>query len=514
MKNTSRIPAFQDKIIEDNTMKTHSPFFCRLILTALLLAPLTGLHAAEPKTGGSKRLDLGDGVTLEALYLPPGEFMMGSTPEEKQWATGIEGGVEVKTDKVDAIYDKGQKITFSAQVLLEGKPVVGKKVNYLLQGEGNLKKTGSFISAEAPFKLEESLEFPGWIQVKFTVVGDDGNPLKQKDKNDKEVTLEAAIGAMVAPLEIKSTGDEPKDFDVFWKSCRKELDMIPVKAEVVKVDVPALQQAKYECYDVKVDCAGGMPGSGYLWKPVGANPKSLPAIVNYHSAGVRSARDTFSHDKSCAITFDVNAHGIANGQPSKFYSDLSQNELKDYWSRGKNDRDKFYFKGIYMRVMRALDYVKSLPEWDGKNLIVMGVSQGGAQAIVAAALDPQVTLCLASVPALSELSGMLAKPQRRSGWPHLFSEKDGKADDEAVAKTVSYYDNIHFAKRIKADIYISTGFVDNTCAPTGVFAVFNNIPATTKKFITSTPCDGHDGAPNTLGGRRLAAFFKELKNAD
>jgi cephalosporin-C deacetylase-like acetyl esterase len=193
---------------------------------------------------------------------------------------------------------------------------------------------------------------------------------------------------------------------------------------------------------------------------------------------------------------------------------MSQNELKDYWSRGKNDRDKFYFKGMYMRVMRALDYVKSLPEWDGKNLIVMGVSQGGAQAIAAAALDPQVTLCLASVPALSELSGMLAKPQRRSGWPQLFSEKDGKPDDEAVAKTVSYYDNIHFAKRIKADIYISTGFVDNTCAPTGVFAVFNNIPATTKKFITSTPCDGHDGAPNTLGGRRLAEFFNELKNAD
>ena len=99
MKNTSRIPAFQDKIIEDNTMKTHSPFFCRLILTALLLAPLTGLHAAEPKTGDSKRLDLGDGVTLEALYLPPGEFMMGSSPEEKKWATGIEGGAQPGTNR-------------------------------------------------------------------------------------------------------------------------------------------------------------------------------------------------------------------------------------------------------------------------------------------------------------------------------------------------------------------------------------------------------------------------------
>lgn len=430
------------------------------------------------------------------------------------WLMAQEYKVEVKTDKVDAIYDKGQKITFSAQVLLDGKPVVGKKVNYLLQGDGNLKKHDSFISAEAPFTLEESLEFPGWIQVKFTVVGDDGNPLKQKDKNGKEVELAGAIGAMAAPLEIKPAGDEPQDFDVFWKACRKELDMIPVKAELVKVDLPLVQQDKYEWYDVKVDCAGGMPVSGYLWKPVGAKPRSLPAIVSFHSAGVRSARDTFSHDKSCAISFDVNAHGIVNGQTGKFYSDLSRNELNEYWSRGKNDRDKFYFKGMYMRVMRALDYVKSIPEWDGKNLIVMGVSQGGAQAIAAAALDPQVTLCLAGVPALSELSGTLAKPQRQSGWPRLFSANDGKPVDDTVAKTVAYYDNIYFAKRIKADIYISTGFVDNTCAPTGVFAVFNNIPATTKKYITAAPGDGHDGAPNSLGGKRLAEFFKELKYTD
>jgi hypothetical protein len=99
LKHTSRIPAFQDKIIEDNTMKTHSPFFYRLILTALLLMPLAALHAAEPKTGDSKRLDLGDGVTLETLYLPPGEFMMGSTPEEKAWATGIEGGAQPGTTR-------------------------------------------------------------------------------------------------------------------------------------------------------------------------------------------------------------------------------------------------------------------------------------------------------------------------------------------------------------------------------------------------------------------------------
>ncbi len=69
------------------------------IVTAFLLTPLAALQAAEPQTGASKSIDLGGGVTLEVVYLPPGEFMMGSTPEEKNWATGIEGGAQPGTER-------------------------------------------------------------------------------------------------------------------------------------------------------------------------------------------------------------------------------------------------------------------------------------------------------------------------------------------------------------------------------------------------------------------------------
>jgi sulfatase modifying factor 1 len=59
---------------------------CGLFLIANIM------RADEPVQGATRLADLGSDVTLEMVYIPPGEFMMGSTPEEKAWATGIEGG--------------------------------------------------------------------------------------------------------------------------------------------------------------------------------------------------------------------------------------------------------------------------------------------------------------------------------------------------------------------------------------------------------------------------------------
>jgi len=67
-----------------------------LSLVAGLMMAFSHLPAADLEV---KLVDLGDDVTLELVELPPGEFLMGSTPEEKAWATGIEGGATPGTSR-------------------------------------------------------------------------------------------------------------------------------------------------------------------------------------------------------------------------------------------------------------------------------------------------------------------------------------------------------------------------------------------------------------------------------
>lgn len=418
--------------------------------------------------------------------------------------------IELTTNKADAIYTFDEEIIFSAKVSTTEKSLEGMKLNYVLRGDGDLQETGSFTSFDNACEVSTSLSFPGWVYIRFTLHNADGSPVKTIAANKREINLFAEIGAMIEPFKIKAALEEPEDFDAFWAAARKELDEVPIKVKKEKFELPDAQKDKLQCWDIKIDCAGGMPVSGYLVMPLNAEKGSLPIVVSYHGAGVRSANRPLHWATKGAICLDINAHGIENGEAAEFYAKLANNELKGYPHFNKNDPQKFYFRGMYMRVMRSLDYVKSLPEWDGKNLIVTGGSQGGAQAIVAAGLDEQVTICLSAVPALSEHSGVLAKPKRQAGWPRLYNaNKDGKAKDENVCKTAAYFDNVYFAKRIKAETYISAGFVDLVCVPTGILATFNNLPQGIKKEISLVPNGNHGSTGNRKGNQRINKFFEK-----
>lgn len=428
------------------------------------------------------------------------------------WAAE-EQQLRLAVDHPDGVYKAGETVALSAD-LADPVKTRTKKLKIVMVFQDNTRKETVIPADKTKFHLTLN---GGAVRFSVTALNADGKPV-QIGSGKKKTPLNAAIGVIADPEKIQPGFEEPKDFQEFWDKALAELAKVPVKASRKEIDLtddllpgistcfsyrsaeqtppPKSLKGKFRCWDVKVDCVGGVPVSGYLTMPADAQPKSLPAIVTFQGAGVKTANKAFMPG---VIRFDVNAHGIENGKPAKYYQELAKTTLFRYVAKEAENRDKYYFRNMYLRVKRALEYVKSLPEYDGKTLIVVGNSQGGGQTLVAGGLDPDVILLQASVPAMCDHGGGLAG--RVPGWPRLLPVKNGKAVNPAMARTLPYFDAVFFARRIKAEAYLSVGLVDTTCSPTSVFAAFNAIPG--KKHITVLPRNGHRNSVSEAFVRRL-----------
>ncbi|MFV0329945.1 MAG: acetylxylan esterase, partial [Dysgonomonas sp.] len=154
-----------------------------------------------------------------------------------------------------------------------------------------------------------------------------------------------------------------------------------------------------------------------------------------------------------------------------------------YLAIGINDRDTYYMKKVYLACVRAVDYLSTLPEWDGKNMIAQGGSQGGALALILAGLDSRITSCVANHPALSDMAGY-AEKGRTGGYPHFGRRYKDIALTPNVIETLSYYDVVNFARCITIPVFMTWGFNDNVCPPTTSYCVYNVISSAKESLIT------------------------------
>jgi cephalosporin-C deacetylase-like acetyl esterase len=182
------------------------------------------------------------------------------------------------------------------------------------------------------------------------------------------------------------------------------------------------------------------------------------------------------------ITLQIGIHGIPVTMDPSVYLDLGAGAFNGYQNYNLDDRDRFYYKRVYLGCVRANDFLTSLPQYDGANLAVTGGSQGGALSIITAGLDSRVKWLGAFYPALSDVTGYLKG--RAGGWPHYFDKNNivfnNKPDKVATA---GYYDVVNFARRVKVPGYYSWGFNDETCPPTSMYASYNVIPAPKELFL-------------------------------
>jgi cephalosporin-C deacetylase-like acetyl esterase len=355
-------------------------------------------------------------------------------------------------------------------------PPTDAEVSYILDKDGVPPVTEGKVKLEqGQATVEGTLSEPGFLRCRITYAGVAG-----------QQPFTATASAAFDPQKIAPSMPVPDDFDAFWAQQKAKLAAIPMTPTLTPVSSGV---DGVESFDVQIPCVGPKPVSGYFSRPKGAAPKSLPAILQVHAAGVLSSvlSATVNRAKNLhSLAMDINAHGIPNGQPGSFYENLSKGDLKGYPYFGAGDRQTCYFLGMFLRMQRAIDFLTSQPEWDGRILIVTGSSQGGGQAIVAAGLDPRVTLITANVPALCDHTGMVVN--RIAGWPKLVQKGPPGVTDQAI-QAARYFDCMNFATRAKAQAVFSVGFIDPVAPPTSIYAMYNNYAG--PKHIVPAPLQGH-----------------------
>jgi cephalosporin-C deacetylase len=405
--------------------------------------------------------------------------------------------VSVSVDRPDQIYQMGEKVCFHIKVK---SSLTGAVENGLLRYR--LSEDGHKTLEEKTIPLSSNsiticgkMDEPGFMLLEVRYRSAEGQP----------ETGRKLAGVGVSPEKIGRSLPVPDDFDKFWTDQKARLAAVPMEViEMVPVDSG---DENIEAFDIKISCAGGAPVSGYFARPKNLKQKSAPAVLWVHGAGVRSSSlaAAVRGAKWGALSMDINAHGILNGQPAKYYKDQNNGPLKDYRARVGNERESYYFVGMYLRIVRAIDFLTSQPQWDGRHMAVEGHSQGGGQSLVAGGLDPRVTFIAPGVPAMCDHSGNAAG--RIAGWPKLVPLVDGKPDPK-ILEEARYVDAVNFASRVTCPTIMSVGFIDTTCPPTTDYAAFNSLGG--PKEMVNMPKMGHS-APKYVKDAFYEAIQKHFK---
>ncbi|MDE3198926.1 MAG: acetylxylan esterase [Acidobacteriota bacterium] len=267
-----------------------------------------------------------------------------------------------------------------------------------------------------------------------------------------------AVGAAVSPEKLTISTPRPADFDAFWSAKLDAQAKIPIHAELtpVSTDVPGVEM------NIFVLDALGSKVHGYVAKP--AKEGKFPALIQLQYAGVYALNARMDAQRAAEgwLMVNVDSH-------DKLPNDPSGNIPRNYHEVGNTDREKSYFLNMYLRDSRALDYLMSRPDWDGRTIVLTGGSMGGQQSIALAGLRPgPISAVLVCVPAGADTNGDLHG--RKAGYPNWPS------GDPGAMNTALYFDTVNFASRIEAPVMAGMGFIDTTSPPAGVWTMLNQIP--------------------------------------
>jgi len=269
----------------------------------------------------------------------------------------------VELNRPDWQYRLGDSARFRLRLLRAGQPVPGARVQVAIGPERMRPQRVDTVDASSgqATSLAATLPSPGFLRATASAVVDG-------------VTYTALATAAFDAARIRTGLTVPADFLAFWDSAIAEARRVPL--EPVLKEMPERGTADVAVYHVSFQNQRvGSRLYGILSLP--RAPGKYPAMLVVPGAGVRPYFPSIETARRGVIHLAIGIHGIPVDRDSLLYSELRATALASYNTAGVEDRDRYYYKRVYVGVVRAGDFIFSLPQFDGSSYVVQGGSQGG-----------------------------------------------------------------------------------------------------------------------------------------
>ncbi|MFN2746553.1 MULTISPECIES: acetylxylan esterase [Bacillus] len=296
-----------------------------------------------------------------------------------------------------------------------------------------------------------------------------------------------------------------EDFKDFWKDALAELGSEKAEPQLEPHDYPA---DGVKVYWLTYRSIGGARIKGWYAVPDSKGPH--PAIIKYH--GYNASYDGNVHDIVNWALHGYAAFGmLVRGQNMSEDTSVSPHGHVPGWmTKGILDPKTYYYRGVYLDAVRAVEVVSGFAEVDEKRIGVIGASQGGGLAIAVSALSDIPKAAVSEYPYLSNFQRAIdtAIDQPYLEINSFFRRNSSPEVEQTAMNTLTYFDIMNLAESVKAPVLMSIGLVDTITPPSTVFAAYNHL--NTDKDLKVYRYFGHEYIP-AFHMEKLAFLKEHLK---
>jgi cephalosporin-C deacetylase len=287
----------------------------------------------------------------------------------------------------------------------------------------------------------------------------------------------------------------PADFDEYWERGLAEMRAVAPNIEIIPAD---FQAPFAECSHLYFTGVGGARIHAKLLQPRNAAGPH-PAIVQFHGYSGDSG-DWTAKLAYVALGYTVAALDCrGQGGLSEDSGGVQGWTLRGHIVRGLDDDnpEKLLFRQNYLDTAQLAKIVLEMPDVDPERMGAMGGSQGGGLTLACAALEPRIKRAVPMFPFLCDYKRVWDIDLAKDAYAELreyFRKKDPRHErEEEIFTRLGYIDVQFLAPRIRGEVLMAVGLMDEICPPSSQFAAYNKITA--RKSLSIYPDFAHEDLP-------------------